>query len=63
MCTTFYSSVVVCYFWEPCLPLTFKPTGNGKNGLQVLKLMLRSDGLKTQLFLVVEGLTAELLQF
>ncbi len=25
-----YTSVAVCYFWEHCLLLTFKPTGNGK---------------------------------
>lgn len=25
-----YNSMVVCYFWEPCLLLTLKPTGNGK---------------------------------
>lgn len=25
-----YDSFAACYFWEPRLPLTFKPTGNGK---------------------------------
>lgn len=28
--TTLSTNVGVCYFWEPCLLLTFKPTGNGK---------------------------------
>lgn len=27
---TLYQRGGVCYFWEPCLLLTFKPTGNGK---------------------------------
>lgn len=30
VCAKLYTSVVVCYFWEPCLLLAFKPTGNGK---------------------------------
>lgn len=30
VCAALYTSVVVCYFREPCLLLTFKPTGNGK---------------------------------
>lgn len=30
VCTILYTGMLVCYFWEPCLLLTFKPTGNGK---------------------------------
>lgn len=49
-CTNLYTSVAVCYFWEPCLLLTFKPTGNGK-WFATLKLKLRSDSFQAS-FLV-----------
>lgn len=47
--TTLYTSVAVCYFWEPCLLLTFKPTGNGK-WFAILKLKLRSDSFQSVFF-------------
>lgn len=42
--------------------LHLNPQEMEKKGLQLLRLMLRSDSLKTQLFFMVEGLVAELLQ-
>lgn len=43
-----YDSFAACYFWEPRLPLIFKPTGNGKY-FSILE-NLKSDEVKVAAF-------------